>query len=230
MNSIPQDPFEKDRNDPGCAQDDGFGYDPEDDNEIHSARQTGISVNFDDSTYVSGDPSKRKEKILEGNYPESITVANGEIRVRFRNKRLKSVSNQGFRVEIESKKCSADDYMYSQVSNRVADPDTADGWQNTRVHGLNRFGGRCYRLTLRKAQPYGGLENIVPHFIPNEDKKFGLHGTTYYYEPDHPDLQGGNGKMAGLNTAPESGCKILAGGKARVCTNVKIEDLPPLVR
>jgi hypothetical protein len=229
MNSIPQDPFEKDQNDPGCAQDDGFGYDPNDDNEIQSLRQRLTGVNFSDSTLVSGQSNERSIEIWESDFPKSITVAVGEVRLWLRNKRLSDISKQGFRVEIESKKCNAGEYTYSQLSDRVADPDTANGWQNTRVHGLTRFGGRCYKLTLKKAQPYGGPENIVLQYAPNEDNDLGQFIITYYYEPDHPELQGEDGKMASLNTTPKSGqCRKLP--KGRICTNVAIEDLPPLVR
>jgi len=231
INSIPQDPFKADENDPGCFNDEGKEYNPEDDNEIHSLRQSVVGVNFQDSVYVSGHPQKRTTVVDEYNFPKSVTVANGGFRLWFRNKRLKDASNQGFRIEIESKKCSADNYMHSQASNKVADPDTADGWQATRVNGLSRFGGRCYKMNLKKAEPYGNAMNIVAHFIPGEDKDSGLYTTAYYYEPDHPDLQDGNSKTAGRNTTSESGqCRIVAGGKARVCTNMKIKDSPPLTR
>ena len=221
----------KDTNEPGCYNDEGTEYNPDDDNELHSLRQTLVGVNFSDSTLVSGHPDERSVEIWESDFPKSITVAVGEVRLWLRNKRLKNVSKQGFWAEIDSKKCDAGEYTYSQESDKVADPDTANGWQNTRVHGLTRFGGRCYRLTLRKAQPYGGPENIVLHYAPNEDNDLGQFIITYYYEPDHPELQGKDGKMSGLNTTPKSGqCRITAGGEARVCTNMKIEDLPPLVR
>jgi hypothetical protein len=224
-----QDPFMKDTNEPGCYNHEGAEYNPDDDNELHSLRQRLTGVNFDDSTFVSGHPDEQSVEIWESDFPESIAVANGQVDVRFRNKRMKDVSKQSFRVKIESKKCSADEYPYSQESNKVADPDTADSWRATPVHGLTRFGGRCYKVIFKKAKPFGGPENIVPHFLPNEDKTSGLHSLAYYYEPDHPDLQDENGKMAGMNTAPKSGqCRKLP--KGRICTNVAIEDLPPLVR
>ena len=226
-----QDPFVKDTNEPGCYNDEGLEYNPNDDDELHSLRQRVIGVNFDDSTLVSGHPNQRIVEIVETDFPESVTVANGEVRMRIRNKRIKHLKKQDVRLEIDSKRCDAGDYAYSQVSNKVADPDTADGWQNTRVHGLTRFGGRCYRLVLKKARPYGGVKNIFLHFNPNEDKSSGLHSYFYYYEPDHPKLQDGNGKAAGLNTTPGTEqCRILNDGKARVCANMKIGNLPPLMR
>jgi hypothetical protein len=225
-----QDPFVKDKNDPGCFNDAGTAYDPEDDYELHSLRQRLTGVNFEDSVYVSGHPDERSVRIDESDFPRSVTVANGEVSHHFRNKRLSDISKQGFRIEVESKQCNASEYTYSQLSDKGADPDTANGWKNTRVHGLTRFGGRCYKLTLKKAQPYGGPKNIVLHYAPNEDNDLGQFIISYYYEPDHPELQGKDGKMAELNTTPKSGqCKIVAGGKARVCTNVKIADLPPLI-
>ena len=226
-----QDPFVKDKNDPGCYNNAGTKYDPDNDDETHKLRQTLVGVNFSDSTLVSGHPEERSVKIRDADFPESITVAIGEIRMWLRNKRLKDVSNQSFRVEIDSKKCNADNYMHSQMSNKVADPDTADGWQSTRVHGLTRFGGRCYKLTLKKAQPYGGPENIVLHYAPNEDNDLGIYLITYYYDPNHPKLSGGNGKTAGLNTTPKSGqCRVVAGGQARACTDMKMQNLPSLMR
>jgi len=97
------------------------------------------------------------------------------------------------------------------------------------VHGLTRFGGRCYKLTLKKAQPYGGPESIVLNYAPDEDNDLGQFIISYYYEPDHPDLQDGKSKMAGLSTTPKSGkCRKLP--KGRICTNMAIDDLPPLIR
>ena len=231
MNSVPKDPFVKDTNDPGCFNDAGTGHDPQDDNELHSLRQRLTGVNFEDSVYVSGHSDERSVRIDEGDFPKSVTVANGEVNHEFRNKRLSDVSKQGFRIEIESKKCNSGEYTYSQVSNKVADQDTDDGWRDNQVRGLTRFGDRCYRLTLKKAKPYGDSENIVLHYAPNEDKDLGIFLITYYYEPDHPDLQEGSNsaKTAGLTTTPESGqCRKLP--KGRICTNMAIEDLPPLMR
>jgi len=222
-----QDPFVKDTNEPGCYNREGTKYNPDDDNELHSLRQRVTGVNFDDSTYVSGQPDQRTVEIVESDFPESVTVANGEVRKRFSNKRITEVSKQDFRVEIKSKKCSAGQYTYSQMSNKVADPDTADSWQNTRVHGLTRFGGRCYKLVLKKAKPYGGAENIVLHADGQDNGA--IFTTLYYYEPDHPDLQNGKSKVADLATTPEIGrCRKLP--KGRICTNMAIENLPPLVR
>jgi len=214
----------KDANEPGCFNDAGTAYDPEDDDETHTLYQRLTGVVFDDSTLVSGHPDERSLYIRDSDFPGSVTVANGEVDMRFRNKRLKDVSKQGFRVKIESKKCSADEYPYSQESNKVADPDTADGWQNTRVHGLDRFGGRCYKVVLKKGKPFGDAKNIVLHFAPNEDQDGGVHFLSYYYEPDHPDLNDGSSsaKAAGLSqdqfAALDNGeCVDISGGTA--CMN-----------
>ena len=196
-----QDPFVKDTNEPGCYNREGTKYDPEDDNELHSLRQRLTGVNFEDSTLVSGNPDEQSLYIRDSDFPKSVTVANGEVDMTFRNKRLSNISKQSFRIEIESKKCNADEYTYSQLSNKVADHDTDDGWRDNQVRGLTRFGGRCYKVILKKAKPFGNGENIVLHYAPGEDNDLGIHSLSYYYEPDHPDLNDGSSsaKTAGLN-------------------------------
>jgi len=227
INSIPVDPFVEDTDDPGCFNDEGTEYDPDDDNELHSLRQRVTGANFQDSVFVSGHPNERSVKIWESDFPESVTVANGEMRKRFSNKRLSDVSKQGFQIEIESKQCNTSEYTYNQVSDKVADPDTADGWQNTRVHGLTRFGGHCYKLVLKKAKPYGGAENIILH--ADGQGNGAIFTTLYFYEPDHPDLNDGShsAKTAGLNqdqfaTLDNGECVDILGGTA--CMNGVPDD------
>lgn len=226
-----------DEEDPGCANRDGDKYDPTDDSETHYQTIVTTGKYYDDSTFVSGTPSQRTEELNESNLPETVTVANYEIFFTIENKRLANVTNQHFRVEIQSAKFGTNgcvnNYTANQQSKVVADPDTATGFRFNRVHGFTRAafaGGRCFKLVAHKAKPYGGPENKALFYVG--EKKSRLYQVRYNYEEDHPKLQNGNSKTTGLNTTTldnlNSGECRQVSTRSKVCKDVggKI----PLVR
>jgi hypothetical protein len=231
MNSIPQDPFEKDRNDPGCAQDDGFGYDPDDDNEIHGLFSRTTGHYFDDSTFVPSTAGERTGLITSANspLPQSVTVAVGEI---FFGIEIKPLGG-GFAIHIKSG--DDNDNLTVEKTSDVVNPDSTNSWGATEVYGIDRtffadgphYAVYAWDSTKANGEPpfdsdklvifYEGLQNARGHIIE------------YYYEPDHPDLQDGSSsaKTAGLSqsdfaTLENGECVNISGGTA--CMNGVPDD------
>jgi len=188
-----------DTEDRGCSNDAGTGYDPTDDNETSYLFRRSVARYFNDSTFVSGAENQRTAEIDPDYFPESITVAIGEVRLWIENKRLADTSKQDFRMKVLSGESSGD-YTSSQISEVVADPDTTTGWKLNRVYGLTRFdGGRVYKLVAKKAEPFGNSENIEIFFAEKQNSR--AHAWEYFFEKDHPDLQDGSSsaKTAGIS-------------------------------
>ena len=233
-----QGPFVKDKNDPGCAQDNGFGYDPEDDNEIHVffSRTTGIV--FDDSTFVSSTAGKRTAQISKANnsLPQSVTVAVSEITFFIETKPL----GGGFAIHIKSG--DDNDNLTVEKTSDVANPDSTNSWGATEVYGIDRtffadgphYAVFAWDSTKANGEPpvdsdklvifYEGLENTRGHIIE------------YYYEPDHPDLQdsSNSAKTAGLSQSDfvtlDNGECMEVSATDTVCMNGVSDDLPALMR
>lgn len=218
-----------DAEDLGCSNDAGTGYDPEDDNETHYLfrRVTGVTdFGFDnDSTFVSGDLDKRTTEINTWHFPESITVAIGEVRHWIENERLADTSKQHFRMKVLSGP-DRGDWTSSQTSDIVADPDTTTGWWHNRVHGLTRFeGGPWYKLVAVKAEPFGGPKNMAIFFAENADSR--IHSWEYFFEKDHPALQ--DGKMAKTAPLRTGECRKLPDTQGKIC-NPKTSPAPPWIK
>lgn len=221
-----------DEEDPGCANDAGTGYDPDDDNENHYSSQITVGVVHDDSTFVSGQKSQRSVKIWSSDLPESVTVAIGEIPLWIENKRL-AVSKQHFLMEIQSAEFGpngcTNDYTASQQSEVVADPDTATGFAVNRVYGLTRDafdGGRCYKLKAHKAEPYGGSENKGLFSVGLEEIRSSA--LRWFFEDDHPDLQGNSKvlQLSQLTTLKTGECRSVEDGK--ICKDISGKTLPQM--
>ena len=213
-----------DADDLGCSDDAGTGYDPEDDNETYYLFRRSAAVYFDDSTYVSGHPDERTVEIVESDFPESITVAIGEVRFWIENKRLADTSKQHFRMRVLSGPDHGD-YTASQESEVVADPDTASGFRILRVHGLTRFeGGRWYKLVAKKAEPFGGLENQAIFFAENANVR--QHFWEYFFEKDHPKLNDGKSQVLGINAATLKNGQCRSTAKGEICKNLG-DRMPP---
>ena len=233
-----QDPFVKDTNDPGCAQNDGFGYDPDDDNEVHGFFSRTTGVVFDDSTLVSSTESERTAQIVSAvtPLPQSVTVAVGEITFFIETKPL----GGGFAIHIKSG--DDNDNLTVEKTSDVANPDSTNSWGVTEVYGIDRTffaDGSHYAIyawdsTKANGEPpvdsdklvifYEGLDNLRNHLIE------------YYYEPDHPDLQDGSSsaKTAGLSQSDfatlENGECMEVSETGTICMNGVPDDLPPLMR
>jgi hypothetical protein len=237
MNSIPQDPIEADENDPGCAQDDGSGYDPEDDNELHSFVSIGVGKFHDDSTFVSSTEDERMDQIVSATnpLPQSVTVAIGEIFFGIETKPL----GGGFAIHIKSG--NDNDNLTVEKTSDVVNPDSTNSWGATEVFGIDRTffaDGPHYAIyawdsTKANDEPPSDSDKLVIFYEGLQDSR--NYVIEYYYEPDHPDLQNGSSsaKTAGLNqdqfaTLDNGECVDILGGTA--CMNGVPEDLPPLTR
>jgi hypothetical protein len=231
MNSVPQDPIEADENDPGCAQDDGFGYDPDDDNELHGFYQRTTGHYFDDSTFVSSTKGERTGKIRNANnaLPQSVTVAVGEITFFIETKPL----GGGFAIHIKSG--DDNDNLTVEKTSDVANPDSTNSWGVTEVFGIDRTffaDGSHYAVyawdnTKANGEPPFDSDKLVIFYEGLDDLR--NHLIEYYYEPDHPDLQDGSSsaKTARLRkndfATLESGeCVDILGGTA--CMNGVADD------
>jgi len=231
-----QDPFVKDKNDPGCAQNDGFGYNPDDDNETHSLYQRTTGTFFDDSTQVSSVSGERTAQIRKANnpLPQSVTVAIGEINFAVEAKRSADVSGQEFAIHIKSGD-NNDNLTVEKTSDVVADPDTADSWSIFSVYGIDRtffadgphYAVFAWHGTKARGEPPAGGNDAVYFYLEIENAR--LHSIAYYYEPDHPNLQNGSSsaKTAGLSqgnfaTLYNGECVNILGGTA--CMNGVPDD------
>jgi hypothetical protein len=231
MNSIPQDPIEKDKNDPGCAQDDGFGYDPDDDNEIHGLFSRTSGRYYDDSTFVSSTDGERTGKIrsASNDLPQSVTVAVGEITFLIETKPL------GGEFAVHIKSGDDNDNLTVEKTSDVASPDSTNSWGGTEVFGIDRTffaDGSHYAIyawdkTKANGEPPFESDKLVIFYEELQDYR--IHSIDYYYEPDHPDLQDGSNsaKTAGLNqsefaTLENGECVDILGGTA--CMNGVPDD------
>ena len=204
MNSIPQDPFEIDENDPGCAQNDGFGYNPDDDNEIHGLYQRASGPYFDDSTFVSSTDGERVSLITSASneLPQSVTVAVGEITFFIETKPL----GGGFAIHIKSG--DDNDNLTVEETSDVANPDSTNSWGVTEVFGINRTffaDGPHYAIygwdsTKANGDPPVDSDKLVIFYEENQDYR--IHSMDYYYEPDHPDLQDGSSSAKTVGLSP----------------------------
>jgi len=172
-----QDPSVKDKNDPGCAQDDGFGYDPEDDNETHVfyQRTTGITDSgFDnDSTFVSSMEGERTAQIADATnpLPQSVTVAVGEIFFAIETKPL------GGAFAIHIKSGDDNDNLTIAKTSDVANPGSTDSWGVTKVYGIDRtffadgphYGVYAWDSTKANGEPPFESDNLVIFFEELED-------------------------------------------------------------
>jgi hypothetical protein len=216
-----------DADDLGCSDDAGTGYDPEDDNETYYLFRRSTAVYFDDSTYVSGHPDERTVEVVESDFPESITVAIGEVRFWIENKRLADTSKQHFRMSVLSG-TDRGDYTASQESEVVADPDTATGFRILRVHGLTRFeGGRWYKLVAKKAEPFGAPKNMAAFFLKKQNSRG--HFWEYFFEKDHPKLNDGKSQVLGINAATLKNGQCRSTSAGTLCKNLG-DRMPPWER
>ena len=231
MNSIPQDPVEKDKNDPGCAQSDGFGYDPEDDNELHSFVSIGVGKFYDDSTFVSSTEGERVAQIrgATNSLPQSVTVAVGEITFIIETKPL----GGGFAIHIKSG--DDNDNLTVEKTSNVVNPDSTNSWGATEVYGIDRTffaDGSHYAIyawdsTKANGKPPSDSDELVIFYEELQDVRNYI--IEYYYEPDHPDLQGGSNsvKTVGISqgnfaTLQNGECVDILGGTA--CMNGVSDD------
>ena len=232
MNSIPQDPFEKDENDPGCAQNDGFGYDPDDDNEIHGLFSRGTGTVFDDSTFVSSTSGERTAQIRKANnpLPQSVTVAVGEITFLIEIKPL----GGGFAIHIKSG--DDNDNLTVEKTSNVVNPDSTNSWGGTEVYGIDRTffaDGPHYAIfawdsTMANGEPPFDSDKMVIFYEEQQDVR--NHLIKYYYELDHPDLNDGSSsaKTAGLSQSDyatlENGECMKVSKTDTVCMNGVSDD------
>jgi len=198
-----QDPFVKDTNEPGCVQRDGFGYDPDDDNEIHAFSQRTTGRYFNDSTFVSSTEGERTAQIRKANnpFPQSITVAVGEI---FFGIEIKPLGG-GFAIHIKSG--DDNDNLTVEKTSDVVTPDSTNSWGATEVFGINRTffaDGPHYAIyawdsTKVNGEPPFDSDKLVMFYEEIQNARG--HIIEYYYELDHPDLQDGSSsaKTAGLS-------------------------------
>jgi len=231
MNSIPQDPFEKDENDPGCAQNDGFGYNPDDDNELHSFVQITIGKYYDDSTFVSSTDGERTALITSANspLPQSVTVAVGEITFIIETKPL----GGGFAIHIKSG--DDNDNLTVEKTSDVANPDSTNSWGGTEVYGIDRtffadgphYAVHAWDSTKANSEPPFDSDKLVIFY--EEKQKSRIHLIEYYYEPDHPGINDGSssGKTASVSqsdfaTLDNGECVDISGGTA--CMNGVPDD------
>jgi hypothetical protein len=224
-----------DADEPGCTERDGFGYDPEDDNETHGlfSRTTGTTdFGFDnDSTFVSSTEGERTAQIREANnpLPQSVTVAVGEIFFAIETKPL------GGAFAIHIKSGDDNDNLTIAKTSDVANPDSTDSWGVTKVYGIDRtffadgphYGVYAWDSTKVNGEPPFESDKLVIFFEELEDGR--AHLIEYFYEPDHPDLQDGSSsaKTAGLSqnefaTLDNGECVDLSGGTA--CMNGVPDD------
>jgi hypothetical protein len=226
MNSVPKDPIETDENDPGCAQDDGFGYDPDDDNEIHVFYSRTTGHYFDDSTFVSSTAGERTGQIRNANnpLPQSVTVAIGEI---FFGIEIKPLGG-GFAIHIKSG--DGNDNLTVEKTSDVANPDSTNSWGATEVFGIDRtffadgshYAVYAWDSTKANGDPPFDSDKLVIFYEGLEDLR--NHIIEYYYEPDHPDINDGSssGKTASVSksdfaTLDNGECVDISGGTA--CMN-----------
>lgn len=220
-----------DADEPGCTERDGFGYDPEDDNETHGLFSRTTGTYFDDSTFVSSTDGERTAQIRKANnpLPQSVTVAVGEITFFIETKPL----GGGFAIHIKSG--DDNDNLTVEKTSDVVNPDSTNSWGVTEVFGIDRtffadgshYAVYAWDSTKANGEPpfdsdklvifYEGLQNARGHIIE------------YYYEPDHPDLESGSSsaKTAGLSqsdfaTLENGECVDISGGTA--CMNGVPDD------
>ena len=231
-----QDPFVKDTNEPGCAQNDGFEYNPDDDDEVHAYARRTTGINFADTALVSSKNSERTALLRENNnpFPQSITVANGPISAGVEVQRSDTVSGQGFTMRIKSG--DQDDLFNSKRADSVVDQDTLDGRAIIPVTGIDRshFAGRYYALYIDhidevQGKPNGNGDDWVIIGRSFESSGSWIHYFGWYYEPDHPNLNDGSSsaKIAGLSqsefaTLDNGECVDISGGTA--CMNGVPDD------
>jgi hypothetical protein len=198
-----QDPFVKDTNEPGCVQRDGFGYDPNDDNELHGLFSRTTGRYFNDSTYVSSTTGERTDQIVSAAdaLPQSVTVAVGEITFIIETKPL----GGGFAIHIKSG--DDNDNLTVEKTSDVVNPDSTNSWGVTEVFGIDRTffaDGPHYAIyawdsTKVNGEPPFDSDKLVIFYEGQDDLR--NHLIEYYYEPDHPDLNDGShsAKSAGLS-------------------------------
>ena len=226
-----KDPFEKDINDPGCVQGDGFKHDPEDDNETHVFYSRTTGRYFNDSTYVSSTEGERTAQIVSAAdaLPQSVTVAIGEITFIIETKPL----GGGFAIHIKSG--DDNDNLTVEKTSNVASPDSTNSWGGTEVFGIDRtffadgphYAVYAWDSTKANGEPPFDSDKLVIFY--EEKQKSRIHLIEYYYEPDHPDLQddSNSAKTAGLSqsdfaTLENGECVDISDGTA--CMNGVADD------
>jgi hypothetical protein len=226
-----QDPFVKDTDDPGCAQNDGFGYNPDDNDETHVFYQRTSGTVFDDSTFVSSASGERTAQIRKANnpLPQSATVAIGEITFIIETKPL----GGGFAIHIKSGDDNGN--LTVEKTSDVVNPDSTNSWGVTEVFGIDRtffadgphYAVYAWDSTKANGEPPFDSDKLVIFYEGLQDLRG--HIIEYYYEPDHPDLHNGSspGKTAGLgqdqfSTLDNGECIDVAGGT--VCNNGVPDD------
>jgi hypothetical protein len=192
-----------DADEPGCTERDGFGYDPEDDNETHGLFSRTTGHYFDDSTFVSSTDGERTGLITSANspLPQSVTVAVGEI---FFGIEIKPLGGE-FAIHIKSG--NDNDNLTVEKTSDVASPDSTNSWGATEVYGIDRtffadgshYAVYAWDSTKANGDPPFDSDKLVIFY--EEKQKSRIHLIEYYYEPDHPDLNDGSSsaKTAGLS-------------------------------
>ena len=226
-----EDPFVKDINDPGCAKRDGFGYSPDDDNELHSFVQITTGRYYDDSTFVSSTAGERTAQISKANssLPQSVTVAVGEI---FFGIEIKPLGG-GFAIHIKSG--DGNDNLTVEKTSDVVNPDSTNSWGVTKVFGINRTffaDGPHYAIyawdsTKANGEPSYDSDKLVIFYEGLQNARGRI--IEYYYEPDHPDLQDGSNSakttrlsQSDFTTLENGECVDILGGTA--CMNGVPDD------
>ena len=226
-----QGPFVEDTNDPGCAQNDGFGYDPDDDNEVHGFFSRTTGRYFNDSTFVSSTEGERTAQIVSASnsLPQSVTVAVGEITFVIEIKPL------GGSFAIHIKSGDDNDNLTVEKTSDVVNPDSTNNWGQTAVYGIDRtffadgphYAVHAWDSTKANGEPPFDTDRLVIFYEELQNNR--VHGIDYYYEPDHPDLQdsSNSAKTAELSqsefaTLENGECVDISGGTA--CMNGVPDD------
>ena len=198
-----QGPFVKDKNDPGCFNDAGTAYDPEDDNELHNLRVKIVSVPIADTVQISGAEDQRTDQLgLKTNFPKSVTVAVGGLDIKVENLRESNQTGEGYSLRVLNGS-DPEKLSNSQTSDISEDSGSLNGWHTSELTGISRFGGRHFKLLVihqtkvNDSPPSDGNDDVVF----NKGDQGGAYRIAYPYEPDHPDLQDGSNsvKTAGLS-------------------------------
>jgi len=221
-----------DADEPGCAERDGFGYDPDDDDETHGFFQRTTGRYFNDSTFVSSTEGERTVQIVSAAdaLPQSVTVAVGEI---FFGIEIKPLGG-GFAIHIKSGDDNGN--LTVEKTSDVVTPDSTNSWGATEVFGIDRTffaDGPHYAIyawdsTKADGEPPFDSDKLVIFYEGLDDLR--NHIIEYYYEPDHPDLQDGSSsaKTAGLGQSDfatlENGECMKVSATDTICMNGVSDD------
>lgn len=186
-------------------------YDPQDDNEVLKGVKYGVSVLFDDSTYVSGISGQRTFLVSDNNFPKSAMAAKGEVDFGIEVKQSADTSGEDFAIHIKAGS-SKGNYTKSDTTEIVGDDDSRDGWyflEAVGIHGSVFRDGPYYAVYAwddTKALGEPPEDDSVRVYFFAEQQNSRVHEISYVYEPeDVPDNKQNMAFQQAQSTTLESG-------------------------